>query len=146
MTTFEHYNALSDGYRTCTISVIRCDALDHLAEATRNIYASASAIASVQGIQAFKTTSPYYYYDMENYVEKLSPQADLLENWRNALADVVVYKNNTPMLWGYWPIERHCGLSTYPLTGFQSAATKGYNRFEWYSDVASILLDGDRQP
>lgn len=39
-TTFEQYDMLSDGDRTCTMSVIRCDALDGLAESTHDIYSS----------------------------------------------------------------------------------------------------------
>lgn len=68
-TTFEQYDMLSDGDRTCTMSVIRCDALDGLAESTHDIYSSVTPITSVQGIQTFKTTSPYYYYDLEQYIE-----------------------------------------------------------------------------
>lgn len=143
-TTFEQYDVLSGGERTCTMSVIKCDALDGLAEYTRDIYSSVTPVKSVQGIQTFKTTTPYYYYDMEQYIEALSPAPDLLENWEKALADVVVYKANTPSLWGYWPVTRHCGLSTYPLTSPNSATTKGYDRFEWYADVASSLI-ADRQ-
>lgn len=143
-TTFEQYDMLSDGDRTCTMSVIRCDALDGLAESTHDIYSSVTPITSVQGIQTFKTTSPYYYYDLEQYIEALSPATEQLDRWRNALANAVIYKASTPTLWGYWPINRHCGLSTYPLTGPQPASTKGYDRFEWYSDVASALIT-DRQ-
>lgn len=137
--TFESYNSLSGDARTCTMSVINTAALDRLADLTARIYAAKEPLPDSFVPQQFMLRN-CYLFDFEQYVEAKCSDSGLLEQWKEALADAVVYENHTPKLWNVMDIKHHCGLSTYILRQPEDAAYKNYGQLDWWTDVASSLF------
>lgn len=139
--TFKHYSEQPYSRdRTCTMSVISTAGLDELAAATRAIYASDATLSPSYIPQPFDTGSECKYFDLANYVTAFTADQALLDRWTDAMQNVVLYKANTPMIWGILEIRTHCGLSTYPLQTPGQATDDGYSELQWYQDVASAAF------
>lgn len=145
--TFELYDTKSDSReRWCTMSVISTASLTRLADATKAIYSAVPSMALPSGYtpQPYQTDSRVYLYDFADYAEAMatgySVDASLVDEYRKALETTVLYEAATPMLFGYLPLTKHCGLSTYILTSETATQTKNYNHLSWYADVASALI------
>ena len=138
--TYEHYSSLSlMENRTCTMSVIATAALDELAAATRDIYASGADLSTAYEPQPFEISDNCHYFDLANYVLSYDTDHALKERWNAAIDRTVMYKANTPYIWALLQIRTHCGLSTYPLTDPSKASESGYSELQWYNDVASYI-------
>lgn len=139
--TFDFYNCQSGWQRTCTISLIKTDFLDELAQATASIYSDFNTLPNGFSPQRFILDATCYFFDLEHYVKALIPENHhLLNQWLDILDKVVIYKAATPQLWEELDLTHHCGLSTYILDNNNNATTHGYNQLEWYNDVASKLF------
>lgn len=143
--TFNHYDRLSGSSRTCTMTVVRTDALDELAAATATIYAGApSSMPEGYVPQRF---SPYgttcRYFDLYDYIHALADSSTApnaaMERWRRAFEQAVVYTAHTPFIWASVSLDRHHGLSTFILQDQSSPADRNYNTLAWYGDVARLL-------
>lgn len=128
--TFDTYNNSGDPSDWCTISVINLEAMDGLADATREVYRSSEYPADYQPQRL--GTSPVYYYDFKHFVDAMSPGAT---SWNSALAKAVVYQAAMPRF-STIHIDQHCGLATYILFKKGDETTKGYNLSSWYNEVA----------
>lgn len=139
--TFDYYNHMGGSARTSTMCVIRTAGMDRLASAVRAIYEKAE-IPWPEGYQPqrYMTETRCYHFDLSHYVEALTADESLLKEYREALADVVLYEDATPYLWSRLPIDSHCGLSTFIFNGPTQTSMKGYNTTSWYADVASALV------
>lgn len=137
--TFDFYNTRLDESRTCTISLIKTSGMEALASATRNIYATKAFADKSYKPQRFMTEVRCYHFDLADHIHSLPVEKSLLEKWDNAIADVVIYSNNTPYLWNILKIDSHCGLSTYILDDNQDYSANKYKYFElqWWNDVVS---------
>jgi hypothetical protein len=160
--TFNYYNAQSGEDRTCTMSVIKTDKLDALAQAVRNVYEMHPSLDTSVTVQQFAgMRSSYYnsYFDLADYLNKLADVAassstvtdvEALRTACNkaisAIDDCLTYKAATPYLWHLNPygyemkIDTHCGLSTYILSIPANASTNNYSNLQWYADVAHYIL------
>lgn len=141
-TTFDYYNdVFVKGDCPCTMSVIDTQHIDALAQATRQIYEGAD-ISYIPGYsyQKFQTNYTCYYFDLGDYIESLSPDSRLLDAWKKALDDVVIYAQATPWVWSSFPIEKYCGLSTYIMQNSNMSTIQNYNTLSWFADVAGTLL------
>lgn len=138
--TFNHYNSLSGMERTCTISLIDTSAIDELADLTNRIYSSAHPIPQGYEPQQFML-SGCYLFDFRQYVEAISSDGSLTEQWNDALRRTVPYCEATPYVWSVLPINHHCGLSTNILNSSADATTGNYYELDWWSDVASSLFN-----
>ena len=151
--TFSHFDAMQGYNRTCTISVIRTDALDALAEAVGNAWLTATDPPSPNAVQQFASqndyTYRYRYFDLLHAVESAAtPEAAAAVS--AAVDAAVVYHASTPYLWekdadhpwDYYQvkIDRHCGLTTYIPSSQADFDTYGYSQLEWATDVASKLF------
>lgn len=141
--TFNHYNTLSGSSRTCTMGVYDTSALDGLATATRAVYAACPAmypsgreLTEYAGLQKTGLTG-----DLEEYVLALADDAgadaSLVSAFSSALSKAVVYKASTPSLWGKYPINHCCGMSTFVFEDIEDFTYEGYNTTSWASDVVS---------
>lgn len=139
--TFNHYNALSDDDRTCGIAVYKTAALDALASATAAVYAkSQSPWPKDYSPQLLDTTSPYYYYDMADYVKALCAENGIdATAWQTAFDDCVTYQEHTPMLWNSVSLSCLNGLSTFIVTTKDDFYLKNYNTLEWSQAVTAKL-------
>ncbi len=150
--TFDLYDSQSGMDRTCTMSVVRTKNLDKLAKATEAIFSRADGTLPESFTpQRFmdQHTSNCSYFDFAQYVEALCVSDDgserftgaagLLDNFRKALDETVIYKASTPRLWDAVELKYHSGLSTYILRDKSYISNNNYNTLDWYSDVASKL-------
>lgn len=148
-TTFAKYNALSGSSQTSTISVIKSEGLDALAEATKAVYAFHPIIASGYEGQPFERKKyngePCYIFDFEDYVNHLNVNGSQQEfqnamgDFEEALHQTVEYHAATPWIFNSIKVEAHCGLTSYILRRPEDVQTKGYGSLAWYRDVAAEL-------
>lgn len=152
--TFSHFDAKHGFDRTCTISVIRTDALDGLAEAVGNAWLTATTNPSRFSVQQFASpndyTYRYRYFDLLHAVESAAT-AEAAAAVSEAVDAAVVYRAATPYLWekdadhpwDYYQvkIDRHCGLTTYIPSSQADFDTYSYSQLEWATDVASKLFN-----
>lgn len=139
--TFDFYNSQADlRNRTCTMSVISTAGIERLALATAAVYRTAAAgMPTGFRPQPFTLSSPYYYYDFASYIHALTDDSGLLDEFDDALADVVIYAAATDKLWNTLSIREHSGLTTFIIQQASDISRKGYNTLEWFADVASEL-------
>ncbi|MDE6498052.1 MAG: hypothetical protein K2L21_05275, partial [Muribaculaceae bacterium] len=137
--TFGYYDSLQGSKRTCTISVVDTSVLDELAAATRSIYSTAIALPAGSRPQPYERSSNSRYYDLADFVKRISASADATEAWERILERAVTYKAATPAIFNTLSINTHCGLSTYTPVDAADLATSGYDELQWTSAVASAL-------
>ncbi len=137
--TFDFYNVRNDETRTCTISLIKTDEMEQLANATRNIYATKTFADKSYIPQRFMTESRCFHFDLKSHIHSLPIDPALLTEWDNALDNVIVYCNNTPYIWNLLKINNHCGLSTYIIDDISdnNAIRYKYTELQWWKDVVS---------
>lgn len=140
--TFGHYDSLSGSARTCTMSVVRTDALDELAAATAQLYSQ--ALAPMPQGYVPQRFSPYgttcRYFDFRDYVHALGAACGAsLERFDRAFSNALLYTDHTPFIWASVSLDRHNGLSTFILEDASSAMDRNYNTLAWYADVARTL-------
>lgn len=137
-TTFRYYSSKNKAFdRTCTISVTDCDAIGHLAEVTRRIYATANPVPDNFTPQRFMLGSRCYYFDWAQYVEAIAADASLKAEWDKALSETVIMEAHTEKLWNTLPILYHCGLSTYIIDTDETFDS--YDDLAWWKHVANSL-------
>jgi len=152
--TFNYYNGMSGYVRTCTMSVIRTDALPALAGVVREIYSTFPNVTDKLTIQQFASrySSSFYdcFYDLRHYLHDMcnveTPDGQIAyAKAAEAIYDCVAYQNSTPWLWegkrDQVKIEWHCGLTTYIVSTPEEVARRGYDRLDWYEDVASAIFN-----
>ncbi|MDE6309086.1 MAG: hypothetical protein K2L81_02720 [Muribaculaceae bacterium] len=139
--TFNIYDSKTGMMRTCAMSVVNLNALDDLAQATRQVYQQASSPGAdyhPQHITLSSTGSSCFLFDLAHYIDAHSNiDSELLARWHEALNNAVVYHKSTPYLWSTIPLDAHCGLSTFILNTNVSSSTHGYDTLQWWTDVAS---------
>lgn len=142
-----------------SLSVIRTDALDSLAESTRQIYASykermqSITEADVSSVQYFDHNRRYnrvpmrIYFDFGDYIRYLSADSEYVR-WKQALDAAVVFAQSTPTCYcvsayiyggnGDIPIRAFSGLSSYVLfekDGKYAEWNAYYRQLDWYKQV-----------
>ena len=111
-TYFDHYDSQNGQTRSATISVIKTEGLDKLAQAVKTMLPYQNA--NTQIVQHFDRNTHHLFFDLEDYVQqaKNPPTEDI----RQILGEIVVYQQATPTFmpqYGGFTINRHCGLTTY---------------------------------
>lgn len=156
--TFDYYNTQSGMYRTCTMSVIKTDAMDEVAEISRTIFESGEQLPADYASQDYQLATDHRkygwsYYDFEHYMLAIAgDNQQLTGTFKTAISQAVVYKNQTPMLWGNISLVNHSGLSTLimenidkeiedntnkTLTDKLKQIKSSYRNLKWWDDVAS---------
>lgn len=138
----EHYGLSTLGGCPVSASVISTAGLDRLAEVTARIFESANPLPEDFEPQQFYYSyryPDYRYNDLEQYVEAICSDNELLAEWRDALAATVTHQLHSDWIWTYYPISRHCGLSTRIVRTPDKIATLGYDKLKWWTDVASAI-------
>lgn len=135
--TFDYYDALSGADRTCTVSVIDLTKLSELALATKAVFSSSTPASDLIPQQFM--TSGCYLFDMNQYVNSFNATTEDMKRWNDAFRATVKLSLATPRLWNYLPLDNAHGLSTYILNAEKSPEYQGYNRLQWWHDVASHI-------
>lgn len=141
--TFGHFDSQQGMYRTCTMSVIRTDAMDELARAMRGIYTNTTGLPDGYEPQAFQTPGDHKqygwsYYDLEHYATALAGDSQLYNNLAvTAISHTVTAAYATPMLWSSVALSNHCGLSTLIIESDDDPQLDkfGYRQLSWWTDV-----------
>lgn len=143
--TFGHFDAQQGMYRTCTMSVIRTDAMDELARVMRSVYTGSDGLPDNYVPQQYQTASDHNrygwsYYDLEHYALAL---AGSNEQYRNLVATAMDYTVTsayaTPFLWSSVGLSNHSGLSTLIIESADDPQLDkfGYRELSWWTDVVA---------
>lgn len=134
-------NYRPDTYRMCTVSLIRTAGLERLANATRDIYArNSTGIPANYTPQSYTLNANRYYCDFGSYVGALKSDDQQLDEFKAALADVVMLELATEKIWGRLEITEHSGFSTFIMGKDDDMTKLNYSRLDWSKDVASALI------
>ena len=139
--TFDYYNSFTGSKRTCTMSLIKTEALDHLAQSMRNVLTRTDGLPSSSSPQPFQTPGDHRrygwsYYDLLDYASALLPGDTEIAR---AINEAVPLSLATPMLWNEIPITNHCGLSTLIIENADDPDLDKFNyrQLAWWRDVVS---------
>ena len=139
--TFDYFNGYTGAKRTCTMSLIRTDALDDLASAVRHVVTNTAGLPEGYSVQPFQTPDDHLhygwsYYDLSHYASALLPEYDVLTQ---AIDRAVPLRFATPKLWNITPLTNHCGLSTLIIEKADDPDLDKYNyrQLAWWNDVVS---------
>ena len=125
-------------------SVIKSDALDNLAAATKTIipkYIQDAGVVQRDDIQLYDFSSDKANYDFDNLIQNLTGGKDNADyqSWRQAFDEAVIYRKTTPknysgITYSMFSMEKAEGLSTYiPRGSFDSKMNNFYRTLQWYS-------------
>lgn len=103
-----------------TIALIDCDKIDALAETMKVVYAEAKDKSiDVGAVQSYDNFPYHLFFDFGDYVKGVASAATL-QQFTQALDDVVIYSGHTDSIFtttggedAYIPIEDYSGLSCY---------------------------------
>lgn len=120
---YMHCNNLESPYRSATVSVIRLDKMNALAEAMGKVYGLLPAempAAALRQIQSFDRSDNPRFFDAGSLVAYVSATAAtsdpesraVAEEAERALQEAVVYKAATPFFISR-PVHSHSGLTVY---------------------------------
>jgi len=121
-----------DLYKTSsgTISLVKCNELDNLAECVREIntkYKSERLMVSKDYIQRYYVNNYKYFYDLDNYISKYA--TDLYPQFKSALDRCILYEGHSDILLNSVQLKNCCGLSTYIWQ--DSALNEYYKTLDW---------------
>ena len=135
---YQHYEKESDSNRSATISLIRTDALEELANACRPLFEKyRTQINSLNSskVQCFGGNKKYFY-DLEDILVKAG--AEDLSSFNDAMKKCIVYKNTTGQYYspygGTFKVDAFCGLSMYlppAVTVGKDYLDKYYKGLSW---------------
>ncbi len=114
----EAFMRLYEG-RSATISLVKTEKLDPLADAVRRVVAANDGSIDIEQIQGYESFPVHLYYDLEQHVEQMTDDEQLRSSFRSALSDAVVFTDHTPTFfstaWREATIElpRSCGLTCH---------------------------------
>lgn len=145
-TFYNYYNAKIGDYQTATVSVIKTEALQELAAATRAILSDKSAdvlygadLSKMQRLE-YLYGSPGLLYDFSDYIEQLATP-EQFATFKSALSKATSYEAHTPNAFfaspqRSYPIDHTCGLTSYVLRSQFPSMNDWYaSRLRWYEEV-----------
>lgn len=138
--TFEYYDSRIGIDRTCAMTVVNTAGMARLAEVSRKIFADMSDFpAGLNNIQSYERPGfVKTIYDFSHYIETICTDPDLLAEWNDAMAETVVYADNTPTVFRELNLDRYCGLGSFVIMSNSDITFRNYNKQKWYSDVVSV--------
>lgn len=142
---FEHYNRLEGAYRSATIALTDCSALEELASVCRNLfekYRNNLDSISPDDVQQYYSYDYHWFYDLLSIVENLGCTSEEMDEFKAALDRCVIYKAATETFLASRPdnpypgfvISTYCGLSMY-LPAHQGAYGNSYLE-SYYRELA----------
>ena len=129
---FDIYDAQTGIYRSATVSMVKCSALEDLAGVCASIYRNnQDSILSMDAfpLQIYYRYNKHWYYDFEDIVSRIATPEQYAE-FKTALNRVVVYKAATDIFLNI-DIERYSGLSTYLPRARYKILNDFYKTLKW---------------
>ena len=142
---YNYYNSMSISEQMAGISLVKTSELDSVASCFRKIVADFHDSIShmdVSQVQCFDRFDRHVFYDLRDFVEKLGPRKEYVNEFNAILDKCIPYKISTPYIFPggkkYWPVDaidvnEYCGLSVYvPLSEYDSIGLNDdYRRTAW---------------
>lgn len=134
-----HYAGLTGSYRSATISLVDCTALEPLAEVCREIFQeNRDGLAAIEGSSqvqqyfrdAYRSIHKWYY-DLRSICRNCGASEDQLTRIDAALRECVKYKAATPIFMSSIKISEHCGFSMYLPYKDRNYLNTFYKELEW---------------
>jgi hypothetical protein len=131
---FDYFNNQSGLYRSATVSVVKTAGLEALKTLFQGIAGQARNDTGINDIQCFGYGSQKIYFDLGDYIQKLSPGH--YNDFQTALDRCVLYKAATDSYYSAGvatlkPIHTFCGLSVYVPQEAYPAANMRYGQLKW---------------
>ena len=142
---YNYYNEMSLSQQMAGISLVKTEGLDSLASCFKKIVADfrdSIPNMDVSQVQCFDRFDKHVFYDMRDFVEKLGPSREYMNEFVAILEKCIPFKISTPYIFpggkDYWPVDAisvdaYCGLSIYvPLKEYDSFGLNGdYRKTAW---------------
>lgn len=135
---YNHYNALSGLWRSATVSVVKTEALEAVAEFAAEVIPERGNNGAWSGVQSFGYGSHLLFFDFGDYMQKLVPER--AGEFMKLLERAVVYKAHTPGYYSegnysYNPIRVFSGMSTYVPQDAYPLLNVSYRKLKWAQRV-----------
>lgn len=139
--SFDYYDKQTGDYRSCTITLLRTEGLDKIAEVCGELitkYSNAIAHAPVSKIQIYYRQNRHYFFDFEDIFAKCGVPENEIAPLRDALENCIVYKAATPSFINSFKITNYSGLSMYlPCAG--TALLDSYYKEEPWNKAVGLV-------
>lgn len=139
---YDFYNARSGIMQSGTISLVKTESMDALAEATRVIVEGKSeqiAALDRNAIQRIDRSGSLNWrnilYDFDDYISHLSPTEEQYGNFSRELNNVILYEAHTPSYGNQIFYRKFCGLCSYIPQSAQTWLNTFYAGLEWTKTV-----------
>lgn len=139
---YDFYNSREGIRKSGTISLVKTENMDALAEATRVILQGKDEqIANLDrsSIQRIDRTGSLIWdnilYDFDDYISHLSPTAEQYDIFSRELDKVILYEAHTPSYGNQIFYQKFCGLSSYIPQSRQTWLNTFYAGLEWTQTV-----------
>ena len=137
-----YYNFYNDperqsAYRSGTISVVNCTALDSLAQVCKEIFArNRNKLNNLESnsslVQKYFTMSEHQcYYDFEDIIRKSGASEEDIATFNDALKKCITYRAATDYILGTVKVSNYSGLSMYLQKSSHTALKDYYRTLEW---------------
>lgn len=136
---FDLWNSYSGAKQSATISIAKVSELPALVDAVRSIKQNTSNNIDISDLQTYDgvLNSPYYFFDFRSYYNLLANESQM-QALDNAIGKCIVYKaqtSNYATSEGVFPINSHCGITTYIEQGALSSINEEYRKLKWYNAI-----------
>lgn len=134
---YSHCNGLEAPYRSATVSVVRLDRMDELAEAMRRVYACMADIPEewVHEIQCFDRSENRLFFDMGSLLDRMEAEGGTevrraVTAAQSVLSGTVASKAATPFFVDI-PVRAYSGLTTYIEQPAYPALNAAWRQTSW---------------
>lgn len=142
---YEYIDRLPDPYRSTTLSIIDTRYLESLADRVGEVYRISHIVPDLNLLQHFDRPGSYgdipaspRYFDFMECMGRLATE-EQYNALKGLMEKVVVWKASTPhfLRWEKdgFPIEHHCGLTTYVEQDVFPRLNASYRETAWYRDT-----------
>lgn len=137
---FDYYNGLSGFWKSATISVVKTDELDAIAEFLAEIGdVTDSKGINLSEVQTYGYASHLLFMDMGDYISQWAPEryGQFVKKWERA----VVFKAHTPGYYSagngsYNKINTYSGLAMYVPQSRYPFLNQEYQKLKWVKAVS----------
>lgn len=142
---YSHCNTLEGAYRSATISVIRLDKIDALANAMRSLYTVQPDVQDISDLQCFDRSEKKLFFDLADFVRQaasINPSTDASINASipPLLREALVYKASTSHFVNL-PIQSHSGLTVYIEQAEYPLLNASWRKTAWYKATHSSIIN-----
>lgn len=141
MDYFNQYDIQTGIYRSATISMVDCSAMDALASACKELFekyrGSVSAL-DPDDVQRYFRADYHWFYDLQDILSKAGVSEGEMAVLEDALDKCIVYKASTPDFMGSFRIRTYSGLSMYLPCDGSSELDKYYRTLQWNIDTGLV--------